>query len=66
MASGQLQKVEEDIANSRKYYNGVVREYNTKTEVFPGNIAAGLFKFSRKALFEVSGEGERENVKVRF
>ncbi len=62
----QLQKVEEDIANSRKYYNATVREYNIKTEVFPYNIIAGLFKFSRKPLYEVTEEAERQNVKVKF
>ncbi len=62
----QLQKVEEDIANSRKYYNATVREYNIKTEVFPYNIIAGLFKFARKPLYEVTEEAERQNVKVKF
>lgn len=62
----QLQRVEEDIANSRKYYNGVVKEYNTKTEMFPGNIIAGLFRFVRKPMFEVSEESQREAVSVKF
>mgnify|MGYP001003145767 CR=1 FL=1 len=62
----QLQKVEEDIANSRKYYNATVREYNTKTEVFPYNIIAGIFNFTRKALFEVTEEAERQRVEVKF
>ncbi len=62
----QLQKVEEDIANSRKYYNAVVKEYNTKTEVFPSNIVAGMFHFQRKPMFEVDTEEERKNVKVEF
>lgn len=62
----QLQKVEEDIANSRKYYNATVREYNIKTEVFPYNIIAGIFKFVRKPLYEVNEEEERQNVKVQF
>lgn len=62
----QLQKVEEDIANSRKYYNATVREYNIKTEVFPYNIIASIFKFVRKPLYEVTEEEERQNVKVQF
>ena len=62
----QLQRVEEDIANSRKYYNATVREYNIKTEVFPYNIIAGIFKFTRKPLYEVSDEAERQNVQVKF
>ncbi len=62
----QLQRVEEDIASSRNYYNAAVREYNTKTEVFPSNIIAGLFKFARKTLFEVASEEERQSVAVKF
>ncbi len=61
-----LKEVENDIANSRKYYNGVVKTYNTKTELFPGSIVAGIFKFERKPLFEVNSAEERENVKVQF
>lgn len=62
----QLQKVEEDIANSRKYYNAVVKEFNTKIEVFPSNIVAGMFHFTRKTMFEVESEEERKSVKVEF
>ncbi len=62
----QLRVVEEDISNSRRYYNGTVRDYNIKTEVFPYNIVAGLFGFGRKPMFELSDEAERENVKVQF
>jgi LemA protein len=63
---GQLKVLEEDIANARKYYNGTVRQFNTAIEVFPTNILAGLFKFSRKPLFEVEEASERQNVKVQF
>lgn len=62
----QLQKVEEDIANSRKYYNAVVKEYNTKTEQFPSNFIANMFSFARKPMFEMENEAERQNVKVEF
>lgn len=62
----QLSRVEEEIAGARRYYNGVVNKYNTKTEMFPGNILAGLFGFERKPLYEVNSEAERENVKVSF
>lgn len=62
----QLQRIEDEIANSRKYYNAIVKEFNTKTEMFPSNIIAGIFNFTRKTLFEVSDEAEREAVKVKF
>lgn len=62
----QLKKVEEDIANSRKYYNAVVKQFNVKCEAFPSNIIAGIFKFEKKAMFEVESAEERQNVKVSF
>ncbi len=63
--SNQLTKIEDDIANSRKYYNGVVRTFNDKVQMFPNNIFAGLFGYHEKPMFEVS-ENERANVKVEF
>ena len=63
--SNQLTKVEEDIANSRKYYNGVVRIYNDKVKMFPSNIFAGLFGYKTKKMFETDS-AERENIKVEF
>lgn len=62
----QLQRIEDDIANSRKYYNAVVKEFNIKTESFPSNIIAGIFNFTRRTMFEVNDEAEREAVKVQF
>ncbi|MEG0354137.1 MAG: LemA family protein, partial [Lachnospiraceae bacterium] len=41
-------------------------KFNTKTEMFPGNLIAGMFGFQRKPLYEVVDETERENVKVSF
>jgi len=61
----QLQKVEEDIAQSRKYYNGVVKSFNTKVESFPDNLLAMLFGFKKYPYFMID-DGERENVKVSF
>jgi len=63
--SKELTKVEEDIANSRKYYNGVVRIYNNKVEMFPSNIFAKIFGFKSKSMFEAKEE-EKENVKVEL
>lgn len=62
----QLRKVEEDIVNARKYYNAVVKQFNTKCEVFPSNVVAGMFHFERKPMFEVDSPQERQNVKVEF
>lgn len=62
----QLKSLEEDIANARKYYNAVVKQFNNKCEMFPSNILAGIFHFERKPMFEVDAEEERKNVKVEF
>lgn len=66
MLQDQLQRLEEEIAGSRRYYNGVVNRYNTKAEMFPGNLIANIFHFQRKPLFEVENEQERQNVEVKF
>ena len=63
--SKELSKIEEDIANSRKYYNGTVRNFNNKVMMFPGNIVANLFGFKKANMFEAAEE-EKKNVKVEF
>jgi LemA protein len=63
---GQLTEMEGEIANSRKYYNAIVKTFNTKVELFPSNLIAGLFKFTRKTMFEVEEAEQRQNVKVQF
>lgn len=63
--SKELARIEEDIANSRKYYNGSVRIYNTNVLVFPNNILANIFGFKEAKMFEVSNE-EKNNVKVEL
>lgn len=59
----QVSKVEEDVANARKYYNGTIRDYNNLVEMFPSNIVAKMFGYQPKTMFEASGQ-ERENVKI--
>ena len=61
--SDNLTKIEDEIANSRKYYNAVIRIYNNKVEMFPSNIIAKLFKFKIKTMYEIK-ENEKESVKV--
>ena len=62
----QLNRTEDDIANARKYYNAVVRNYNNKVQMFPSSIIASMFKFTKKQMFAVENEAEREAVKVEF
>jgi len=60
-----LKEVEEQIQMSRRYYNGTVRDFNTKLQVFPNNIVAGMLGFKDREFFEIE-EGEKQNVKVSF
>ena len=61
--SNELINVEKDNENSRKYYNGTVRNYNNKIQMFPSNIIASLFGFKEEKMFEANSE-EKNNVKV--
>ena len=63
--SQQLTKVEDDIANSRKYYNGTVRLMNNKVQMFPSNIVAVILGFKEQKMFELN-EFERINIKVEL
>jgi len=62
----QLQELENEIAQARKYYNAKVKGFNTTLEVFPSSIIAGFMKQEKKPFFEISDINERENVKVSF
>jgi LemA protein len=61
-----LADVENNIQLSRRYYNGVVREYDTSISVFPGNMIANFFGFQFKPYFELDSNEEGSNVKVEF
>ncbi len=63
---GTLTEIEDKIQLSRRYYNAVVRDLNTKISLFPSNIVAGIFNFTPKAFFELGSEEEGKNVKVSF
>lgn len=49
----ELVDTEDKIQASRRFYNGSVRELNTKIKVFPNNIFAGMLGFSEKEFFEL-------------
>lgn len=63
--SDKLTKIEDDIANARKYYNGTVRIYNNKVQMFPNNIFAKLFGYHTKRMFEASLE-DKQNIKIKL
>lgn len=60
----ELSDTENKIQASRRFYNGQVRDFNTKLQVFPTNIIAGFLKFTAFSFFEITDPKERENVKV--
>ncbi len=61
----QLEDVEDDILQARKYYNAVVKTFNTKRELFPASIVAAIMHLEKKDYFEIDSS-ERESVKVKF
>lgn len=60
-----LQEVEAGIQNSRRYYNAVVGEYNTRVAQIPSNLVAKAFNFRARDFFEID-EGEGEVPTVSF
>ena len=62
---GSLSQTEDSIQNSRRYYNAVVRDLNTKIQSFPTNIMASMFGFQARQFFETT-EADREPVAVKF
>ncbi len=62
----ELTSTENKIGFARQGYNDAATQYNTKREVFPSNIVAGIFNFGEAALFEIADQGEREAPKVSF
>ncbi|MBM6746248.1 LemA family protein [Bifidobacterium ruminantium] len=62
---GQLKALEEKIAYARQFYNDVVQKYNTKIEVAPSNIIAGLFHFEQASYFQID-EADRQVPQVSF
>ena len=64
----QLKNIEGELESSRRYYNGVVKAFNTKLELFPANIVGNRMgeDYKKRAYFELDSAEERQNVKVSF
>jgi LemA protein len=60
-----LQQLEDAIQRARRYYNAVVRDYNTKIRSVPSNLVANAFSFRPREFFEID-EGERAVPRVDF
>lgn len=61
----QLKLIENEIANSRKYYNATVKAFNTKLGLFPSSIVAKMKHLTKQPLYEIDVT-ERQNVQVKF
>ena len=62
----EITDTENKIQASRRFYNGQVRDFNTKIQVFPNNLVAGMLKFQAEDFFAIEDEKQRENVQVKF
>lgn len=63
----ELVDTEDKIQAARRFYNGNVRDFNTKLQVFPTNIFAGMMGFKSRQFFEADNQAEIENpVAVQF
>lgn len=63
----ELVDTENKIQAARRFYNGGVRELNTKIQSFPSSIIAGMFKFKEREFFEVEDQAAVEKpVDVQF
>jgi LemA protein len=62
----ELSDTENKIQAARRFYNGQVRDFNIKIEMFPNNLFAKMLNFAKFDFFEIEDEKERENVKVKL
>lgn len=64
--SNQLKTIESQLAEQRKYYNALVKKFNTEREIFPKSIIAGSMRLTKVEYFQLASDEERQNVKVSF
>lgn len=62
----ELTDTEDKIQASRRFYNGNVRDFNTKLQVFPTNLIGKMLGFADRKFFEITDQKEKEAVKVEF
>lgn len=61
-----LTQVEEAVQGARRYYNAVVRDYNTKRTVFPDRLIGQAGGFTAKEFFQLDAADEAKAPKVSF
>lgn len=63
--SARLSRIEDEIANARKYYNSAVKKLNIAVEMFPNNMVAKFFGFKQAQIFAARAD-EKESVAVKL
>lgn len=62
----ELSDTEDKIMASRRFYNGNVRDFNTKLQVFPTNLINKMLNFTAYKFYELADVAQRENISVKF
>lgn len=62
----ELSDIEEKIELARRYYNAVVRDYNTAISIFPSLVVAASMNFKERSFFELDSPEERSAPPVSF
>ena len=62
----ELADTENKIQAARRFYNGNVMDYNTKTATFPNNLIVGIFGFGKEEFFGLENASEKEPAQVKF
>jgi len=62
----ELSDTENKIQAARRFYNGTVRDLNTKIQVFPDSIVAGILGIKQREFFEIEEAAQKETPKVEF
>lgn len=64
---GELSDTENKIQAARRFYNGTVRDFNTRLQVFPSNIIANMFGFKKADFFDLAdNDAAQQPVEVKF
>lgn len=62
----EISGLEDVIQKARRYYNGTVRDFNTKLQVFPANLVGSFFKFAQAEFYEVENQEDTVVPRVDF
>ena len=62
----QVRDLEDQVEHARRYYNAVVRDYNTLVESVPANLVAGSFAFTKAEFFEPPAAAEAAPPRISF